>query len=257
MTLVIFKSVSCNLLNSHGLILIVQVERGIEITESNGKRYICIILNLGLAESTEGWRITKTRVTGFEFLTWNRMCAVLLSLAGKIIKSGFVPDVIVGVSRGGWIPARVLCDLLGTPVLASVGVESYTGVGERKGQPRLTQPLSAAISGKKVLVVDEVADTGKSLMLVKEYVIKEGSKDVRTVTMYTKPWTTVKPDYHQKETSRWIVFPWEMIETTRAIVAGSKWEKTKELDDLEHARLTARQAQRFLNKILEGKYKSH
>jgi hypoxanthine phosphoribosyltransferase len=181
------------------------------------------------------------------------MYSVLLSLAKKIVKSGFVPDVIVGVSRGGWVPARVLCDLLSAPVLASVGVEFYAGVGERKGRPRLTQPLSAAVSGKKVLVVDEVADTGKSLKLAKEQVIKEGAEEVRTVTMYAKPWSVVEPDYHGKKTSCWIVFPWETKETIRLIVAGSKWEKRKELDDLEHARLSARRAQRFLNRILKEK----
>jgi hypoxanthine phosphoribosyltransferase len=181
------------------------------------------------------------------------MYSVLLSLARKIVKSGFVPDVIVGVSRGGWVPARVLCDLLSATVLASVGVEFYAGVGVRKGQPRLTQPLSAAVSGKRVLVVDEVADTGKSLKLVKEHVIKEGAKEVRTVTMFTKPWSVVEPDYHGKKTSCWVVFPWETKETILSVTTGSKWEKRKELDDLEHARLSARQAQRFLNKILEQK----
>jgi hypoxanthine phosphoribosyltransferase len=181
------------------------------------------------------------------------MYSVLLSLARKIAKSRFVPDVIVGVSRGGWVPARVLCDLLSAPMLASVGVEFYTGVGERKGRPRLTQPLSAAVSGKKVLVVDEVADTGKSLKLVKEHVLKEGAKEVRTVTMFTKPWSTVKPDYHAKKTSCWVVFPWETKETILSVAKGSKWEKRKELEDLEHARLSVRQAQKFLNKILEEK----
>ena len=184
------------------------------------------------------------------------MYSVLLSLARKIVKSGFVPDVIVGVSRGGWVPARVLCDLLSAPVLASVGVEFYTDVGEKRGRPRLTQPLSAAVSGKKVLVVDEVTDTGKSLKLVKEHVIKEGAKEVKTVTMFTKPWSTVKPNYHRKKTSCWMVFPWETKETILSVASGSKWEKRKELDDLEHSRLSARQAQRFLNKILEEKYQN-
>lgn len=181
------------------------------------------------------------------------MYSVLLSLARKIVKSGFVPDVIVGVSRGGWVPARVLCDLLSAPVLANVGVEFYAGVGVRKGQPRLTQPLSAAVSSKRVLVVDEVADTGESLKLVKEHVIKEGAGEVRTVTIYTKPWSVVEPDYYGKKTSCWVVFPWETKETILSVTTGSKWEKRKELDDLEHARLSARQAQRFLNKILEEK----
>jgi hypothetical protein len=191
----------------------------------------------------------------FEVLTWNRMYNVLLSLARKILRSGFVPDVIVGVSRGGWIPARVLCDLLSAPVLANIGVEFYIGINKAKRQPRLTQPLSASVSGKKVLLVDEVADTGESLKLAKEQVIKEGAKKVRTVTMYTKPWSTIEPDYQGKETSCWIVFPWETKETIQSVTRDSKWKKRKELDDLQHGRLSARQAQRFLNKILAEKHK--
>ena len=181
------------------------------------------------------------------------MYIALLNLAKTIVRSGFVPDVIVGVSRGGWVPARVLCDLLGVPVLANVGVEFYSGVGQRQDKPRLTQRLSTAVSGKKVLIVDEVADTGKSLKLAKEHIIKEGAEQVRTVTMYTKPWSTFEPDYHEKKTSCWIVFPWETKETIRSIVTGSKWEKRKDMDELEHARLSARRVQRFLNEILRQK----
>jgi hypothetical protein len=192
-------------------------------------------------------------VTEFEVLTWNRTYTVLLSLARKIVRSGFVPDVIVGVSRGGWIPARVLCDLLSAPVLANIGVEFYTDIGETERRPRLTQPLSTDVSGKKVLLVDEVTDTGQSLKLAKEHIVKEGAKEVRTATMYTKPRSAIEPDYHEKKTSSWLVFPWETKETIRSIVAGSKWEKRKELDDLNHARLSAREAQRFLNEILREK----
>jgi hypoxanthine phosphoribosyltransferase len=192
-------------------------------------------------------------VTEFEVLTWNRTYNVLLGLSRKIIRSGFVPDVIVGVSRGGWIPARVLCDLLSAPVLANIGVEFYTGIGQTKRRPRLTQPLSTNVSGKKVLLVDEVADTGQSLKLAKEHIVKEGAKEVKTATIYTKPRSLIEPGYHEKETSNWIVFPWETKETIRSIVTGSKWEERKELDDLYHAKLTAKQAQKFLNEILREK----
>jgi len=183
------------------------------------------------------------------------MYNVLLSLARKILRSEFAPDVIVGVSRGGWVPARVLCDLLGAPVLASIGVEFYTGVGETGRGPRLTQSLTVAVSGKKVLLVDEVADTGKSLKLAREQVFKEGAREVRTVTMYTKPWSITEPDYHEKRTSSWIVFPWETKETIQSMSRDLKWKKRKELEDLQHARLSARQAQRFLNRILAEKCK--
>ncbi len=183
------------------------------------------------------------------------MYNVLLSLARRILRSGFVPDVIVGISRGGWVPARVLCDLLNAPVLASIGVAFYTGVGEVGRRPMLTQPLSVAVLGKKVLLVDEVADTGESLKLAKEQLVTEGAKEVRTVTMYTKPWSIIEPDFHEKKTSSWIVFPWETEETIQSVAQDSTWRRRKELRDLQHARLSARQAQRFLNKILAEKCK--
>jgi len=183
------------------------------------------------------------------------MYNVLLNLARKILRSGFVPDVIVGISRGGWIPARVLCDLLSAPVLANIGVEFYTGIGKAGRRPRLTQPLSASVSGKKVLLVDEVADTGESLKLAKEQVIKEGAKKVRTVAMYTKPWSIIEPDYQGKKTPCWIVFPWETKETIQSVTRESKWKQRKELDDLQRGRLSARRTQRFLNKILAQKQK--
>ena len=184
------------------------------------------------------------------------MYNILLSLARKILKSGFEPDVIVGVSRGGWVPARVLCDLLGAPSLASIGVAFYDGVGKAGRRPMVTQPLTVGVLGKKVLVVDEVADTGESLKLAREQVVKEGAKEVRTVTMYTKPWSIVEPDFHEKKTSSWVVFPWETKETIQSVAKDSKRILKKGLDDLQHARLSARRAQRFLNKILAEKCKA-
>ena len=197
-----------------------------------------------------------TRVTEFEVLTWNRMYDVLLSLARKILGSGYAPDVIVGVSKGGWIPARVLYDLLSASLLANIGVEHYTGVGKAGRRPRLTQPLSARVLGKKVLLVDEVADTGETLKLAKEQVVKEGANEVRIVTMYTKPWSFIEPDYDDKKTSSWIVFPWETNETIQSLAQDSKWKGRKELEDLRRARLSAGQAQILLNKILAEKRKT-
>ena len=97
----------------------------------------------------------------FEVPTWNQIYSMLLSQAEKIRRSGFKPDVIIGVTRGGWIPARGLSDLLGIPDLATVRVEFYLGVAETRNEPVLTQGVSAVVEGKKALLVDDVADTGK------------------------------------------------------------------------------------------------
>jgi len=179
---------------------------------------------------------------------------MLLHIAEKIRKDHFKPDVIVGVSRGGWPPARVLSDLLENPNLANVKVEFYVGVAETKGEPVLTQPVSVKVAGKKVLVVDEVADTGKSLQLIREHLKAEGASDVRIATVYLKPWSIVKPDYYAKETSRWIVFPWEVKETIRKLVqkCGEKGKPFEaEMKKLVEAGLPKRLVKRFLKEILE------
>ncbi|MCK4313212.1 phosphoribosyltransferase [Candidatus Bathyarchaeota archaeon] len=190
----------------------------------------------------------------FEVPTWNEIYEMLLDLAEKIRKNGFKPDVIVGVSRGGWPPARVLSDLLNTPNLANVKAEFYLGVAETKGEPTLTQPVSTTVLGKKVLIVDEVADTGKSLKLVKEHIIKKGAAEARIVTVYYKPWSIVMPDYYEKKTSRWIVFPWETKETIRKILKKCT-QKEKPVDEetakLVEAGVSAELVRRFLKEILE------
>lgn len=188
----------------------------------------------------------------FEAPTWNQIYRMLLRIADKIRKENFKPDVIVGVSRGGWPPARVLSDLLENPNLANVRAEFYVGVAETKGEPTLTQPVSVKVAGKRVLVVDEVADTGKSLQLIKEHLKAEGASEIRIATVYLKPWSIVKPDYYAKETSRWIVFPWEIKETIRKIVQKCMekgMSAEAETEKLVKAGLSRRLVKKFLREI--------
>jgi len=190
----------------------------------------------------------------FEVPTWDQIYEMLLNLVEKIRKNGFKPDIIVGVSRGGWPPARVLSDLMGNPNLANVRAEFYLGVAETKEEPVLTQPVSMKVAGKKVLVVDEVADTGKSLKLVKEHIIEKGATEVKIATVYYKPWSIVKPDYYERETSCWIVFPWEIKETVRKLVKKCR-EKRKSIEEetakLVKAGISTELVERFLKEILE------
>jgi len=190
----------------------------------------------------------------FEVPTWNQIYLMLLRLAQEIKKDSFKPDIIVGVSRGGWPPARVLSDLLNNPNLANVKVEFYLGVAETKGEPTITQPVSVNVAGKKVLIVDEVADTGKSLKLIKEHLAKEGATEVKVATIYYKPWSIITPDYYARETSHWIVFPWEIKETIRKIVKKCR-EKSKPLEEemvkLVRAGLSKKLVDRFLKEVLE------
>jgi hypoxanthine phosphoribosyltransferase len=190
----------------------------------------------------------------FEIPTWDEIYSMLLNMAERIRLDKFAPDVVVGVSRGGWPPARVLSDLLDNPNLANVRAEFYVGVAETKSEPVLTQPVSVPVASKKVLIVDEVTDTGKSLEVVKEHVKKLGAAETKIATVYYKPWSIVKPDYYEKETSRWIVFPWEIKETIRKI--SKKCEEKGQTIDEEKSKLTkagikAELVERFLREIFE------
>lgn len=182
----------------------------------------------------------------FEVPSWNLIYKMLLNLAEKIRKDGFKPDVIVGVSRGGWPPARVLSDLLDNPNIANVKAEFYLGVAETKGEPTLTQPVSVDVRDRRVLVVDEIADTGKSLKVVREHLMAKGAREVKIATVYYKPWSVVKPDYYEKETRCWVVFPWEMKETVKKI--AKKCRETGKSIESEIAKLIAAGAQKKLVK---------
>jgi hypothetical protein len=189
----------------------------------------------------------------FEVPTWNQIYNMLLSQAEKIRQSGFKPDIVIGIARGGWIPARVLSDLLEIPNLATVRVEFYLGVAEAKKEPVLTQGVSVGVTGKKVLIVDDVADTGKSLKLAREHVLQQGAVEIRTATVYRKPWSIIKPDYYETETSLWVVFPWETKETIRKIVEkhGDKNAIDVETAKLVKAGLPKQLAERLLKEVFE------
>lgn len=153
----------------------------------------------------------------FEIPTWEQIYEMLLDLADKIQGSTIKYGLIVGVSRGGWTPARVLSDLLENPNIANIKAEFYLGVSETKREPVITQPISVNVDGEKVLVVDDVSDTGESLHLVKEHLLKRGASTLHIATIYVKPWSITIPDFYQKVTSAWIIFPWERREAFRKV----------------------------------------
>jgi len=185
----------------------------------------------------------------FEVPTWDEIYEMLLSLAEKIQKDNFFPDLIVGICRGGWPPARVMSDLLGNPKLANIGVEFYVDVAKTRSKPVLTEPVSISVEGKKVLILDDVADTGKTLELVRDHLLNRGVKQVKIATIYYKPWSVVRPDYYEKETRRWIVFPWERKETVRNLMRRYREEEVRK--KLIEGGMDPKLLDRFIDEVLK------
>lgn len=154
----------------------------------------------------------------FEIPSWEEIYSMLLILAERIRSNGFNYDLIVGISRGGWVPARVLSDLLENSSIANVRAEFYLGIGESKKEPLITQPISVPVKGRNLLVVDDVSDTGKSLSLVKSHLLEEEVQDLRIAALYYKPWSILEPDYYIKTTRSWVIFPWERKEAFRKVI---------------------------------------
>jgi hypoxanthine phosphoribosyltransferase len=156
---------------------------------------------------------------------------MLLEMALRIQRSGFRPELIVGVSRGGWAPGRILSDLLENAHTANLKIEFYTGLGKTSRKPIVTQPITEDITNKNILVVDDVSDTGESLLLALDHVREKNPGQVRTATIFYKPHSKLKPDYFAGETSDWIIFPWERLEATKLLIDEAK-AKGKELDSV-------------------------
>jgi len=129
-----------------------------------------------------------------------------------------MPDVIVVIARGGWVIGRVVSDVLGVNDVASLGVKFYEDVSRTSKHPVITQPLNIDVTEKNVLLLDEVVDTGKTLMLAYNHVKAMKPREVKTAVVYKKPWSLMKPDYYVREVDKWIVFPYELRETLESVM---------------------------------------
>lgn len=144
-----------------------------------------------------------------EILTWEGFGTASRELAQAVADSGFEPDIIIAVARGGLLPAGALSYSLGVKLSDAINVEFYTDVHETLPDPVLLAPLldTDNITGKKLLVVDDVADSGRTLALVID-ILKGYDAEVRSAVIYGKARSVVEPDYVWRQTDQWIVFPW-------------------------------------------------
>ncbi|WP_029149576.1 phosphoribosyltransferase [Microbacterium indicum] len=144
-----------------------------------------------------------------ETLTWDGFGDATRALSRDIVKAGFAPEVVVAIARGGLLPAGAIAYGLGAKNCGAINMEFYTGIGTVLDAPEVLPPELDMnyLDGRRVLLVDDVADSGRTLKMAVE-LLREKGADVRSVTIYTKPSTVIQPDFAWKATDRWINFPW-------------------------------------------------
>jgi len=148
-----------------------------------------------------------------EVMDWNKFYSLSRMVAKKIKESGYKPDIVIGLARGGWILSRVLCDFLGVKDLLSIKVEHWGITASPDGEARVKYPLSVNLSGKKILVVDDITDTGESMKKSVEHAKSLGPAEIRTAALRHIEGSKFTPDYFGEEIKwRWVIFPWNFME---------------------------------------------
>ena len=160
-----------------------------------------------------------------KIVTWQEIVELSEILTEKIYESGYNVDTVIGLTRGGWIPARLVCDHLGIKNLFAIKTEHWGVTATRDGTARLAQPLSVDVRGQNVLVVDDITDTGLSLKLALENVWQYQPKNVKSALLMHITHSQIVPDFYAKEVSAnnwtWFIFPWNYNEDLRTLITKS------------------------------------
>lgn len=145
-----------------------------------------------------------------------RLCR---KLAHKIQDSGFNPDIVICIARGGYIPARLICDYLNIYNLTSIRINHYTG-STKSETARLLEPLSIDIKGMNVLLIDDIDDTSDTLKLAQDYLKGLNPQEIKVAVLHHKIISTLTPDFFAQKIIRWrwITYPWAIVEDVLGFV---------------------------------------
>lgn len=149
------------------------------------------------------------KITDREVLTWPTFGVAARELAQQVVDADFAPEVVVAIARGGLLPGGAVAYALGIKGVGTLNIEFYTDIGQTLADPRVLHPLmdTSSLPGARVLVVDDVADSGRTLALVMQMLTDAGA-DARSAVLFTKPRSVITPDFSWKNTDLWITFPW-------------------------------------------------
>ncbi|KPK68017.1 MAG: hypothetical protein AMJ84_11870 [Acidithiobacillales bacterium SM23_46] len=164
-------------------------------------------------------------VTRCELVPWGRMLRLVRRLALQIRAAGFQPDLIVAIARGGYVPARVLADYLGVMDVTSFRIEHYLRGARQQPAARVRHPLARKVDRLRVLVVDDVGDTGDTFVAAMRHLRTRGKPAaIRTAVLHYKAGCRYRPDFCAREvqTWHWITYPWAVIEDVTGFIERMK-----------------------------------
>ena len=170
-------------------------------------------------------RIPVKLVTWEEIVEWSR------GLAKRIEEQGYQPDVVIAIARGGFVPARLICDFLGIENLLSIQSQHWTEAALKGERAIIKFKYMIDLRGMKALLVDDIVDTGDSMILAKEFIEQNWKPDVlKTAALqWISSVAKIKPDFYYIEVKEWIWFqyPWTRLEDTTQFIKRMLTEEAK------------------------------
>lgn len=149
-----------------------------------------------------------------KFVSWPELHQMGYELATRLRALRPETCTILSVARGGHVLARLLSDFLNLPIY-SFSIQSYQDLQQH--ELKIMQELSGDFKGKNVLLVDEIIDSGKTLVRALDYLGEFEVRSVTSVSLHVKPEAVIKSDFYGEETDKWVVYPYEVRETIQAL----------------------------------------
>ena len=151
-----------------------------------------------------------------KYVSWEDIHKALAVLSGRV-RETFHPEILVAIAKGGYIPARILSDLLNINEIGFIEIKFYKEIGKTREKPVVYQFSLKNIEGRNILLVDDVVDSARTMQTATNLLSNFGAREIRSLAIYVKKWSPLLPDYYWEVSDKWIVFPWEVCETTREL----------------------------------------
>ncbi|MCD6368395.1 MAG: phosphoribosyltransferase [Thermoproteales archaeon] len=167
-----------------------------------------------------------------KLVSWDEVVEWCRLLALKVEEDSWRPDLVVAVARGGYVPARLICDFLDIHDLVSLQILHWGKAAEITAEAHVKYPYTLDLSGKKILLVDDIIDTGDSVIIAKKFITENWKPaELKVAAMqWISPVAKIKPDYFIEDVKDWIwyQYPWTRAEDTTNFFEKILDEKAKE-----------------------------
>jgi uncharacterized protein len=149
-----------------------------------------------------------------QLISWDEAYRLAKSLAREIKSSGYRPDLVIAIGRGGYIPARIVCDFMLHSLLTSIKIEHWGIAAQKQKEAVIRFPLAIGIHDQRILIIDDVTDTGDTLRTAVDYVQDLKAREIKTGVLQHKTTSSFVPDFYADiiKDWRWIIYPWAAYE---------------------------------------------